>query len=618
MDHVPAYFAADIQGTTYQWYPIGLVAGKERQGNFLPYVDRYVIPFANEKGFSNKTKVVYEYDPADIGYSYMHPAMSRTFRSSGFQWMTQFAYDPIDIAAYNTEYQTHYLNLAYTPAKAISMMIAAEVAYRIPRNKTFPAYPQDTVFGDFLVSYQRDLALMNVDSAFYYTNHTDVVPKDVKKLKKVAGHGSSPVVTYEGSGAYFLDKLQDGVWRLELMPDAETVNDPFAKPSLSREAVQIIWSENMMDIDLPDLGADFLWKQLTPGTSAQGQAKGTAIRLKPGVYILGRQGQAALAGFNASTVWNRYPLGHFVAPAASATKMPVIVHEPAKYHERGRSLDVSMKVISPVKPDSVIIQTDDVSFWRDDNVFLKLENKDGYQYTGRLPETMLRNDRVRYTATVYTDGEKYTFPQGTAGAPLDWDASIYTYWTTRIVDKSTPIVLVEAWSDQSEWEEYAIPETAYSRARKTQQHPMTMPVWSYTFMKQDSASKFFWLKDIRQMLTERTVKMAEVKSLLMSITHQSFEGKLQVGFISNMGYTYATVVELEKDRPEQVVRIPLEALELVPTALLPAPYPTFLERYFVPSVPIPFAVGDVEKLMISTDGPVGEKTVIGIGSVWME
>ncbi len=59
--------------------------------------------------------MIYEFDPADIMYSYMYPAMVRTFRTAGFQWITQFSYDPMDIAYANTEYQTHFLNLAYTP-----------------------------------------------------------------------------------------------------------------------------------------------------------------------------------------------------------------------------------------------------------------------------------------------------------------------------------------------------------------------------------------------------------------------------------------------------------------------------------------------------------------------
>ncbi|MEZ5005511.1 MAG: hypothetical protein R2738_04945 [Bacteroides graminisolvens] len=77
-------------------------------------------------------------------YSHLYPAVSRTLRSTGFQWITQFAYDPIDMAYANTEYQTHFLNLAYTPGKAISMKIAAEVAQSVRKGDSFGSYPLPT------------------------------------------------------------------------------------------------------------------------------------------------------------------------------------------------------------------------------------------------------------------------------------------------------------------------------------------------------------------------------------------------------------------------------------------------------------------------------------------
>ncbi|MDR1500978.1 MAG: glycoside hydrolase family 5 protein, partial [Prevotella sp.] len=194
MGHVQAYFNTAIQGTTYQWYPIGLVAGHTRKGNFLPYVDDYGIPFSNVKGFDTKAKAVYEYDPADITYSYMYPAMTRAFRTQGFQWITQFAYDPIDIAWANTEYQTHFLNLAYTPNKAISMKIAAEVAYRVPMYQKYAKYPNDTVFADFHVSYAQDLSELNSTDKFFYSNNTASSPVMPEQLQSVAGCGSSPIV----------------------------------------------------------------------------------------------------------------------------------------------------------------------------------------------------------------------------------------------------------------------------------------------------------------------------------------------------------------------------------------------------------------------------------------
>ena len=82
--------------------------------------DHYKIPFGDTiPAFKNKAKMVYEFDAGDVYESYMYPAMARSFRSAGFQWATQFAYDPLATAYANTEYQTHYLNYAYTPSKAI-------------------------------------------------------------------------------------------------------------------------------------------------------------------------------------------------------------------------------------------------------------------------------------------------------------------------------------------------------------------------------------------------------------------------------------------------------------------------------------------------------------------
>ncbi|MCW3105860.1 MAG: rane or secreted protein, partial [Segetibacter sp.] len=122
----PAYsdavVKANVDGHSFQWYPTGLVANHTLQGNFLPNVDKYNIPFDSIPTFRNRAKMVYEFDAGDVLQSNMYPAMARSFRSAGFQWATQFAYDPMATAYANTEYQTHYLNLAYTPSKAISFM----------------------------------------------------------------------------------------------------------------------------------------------------------------------------------------------------------------------------------------------------------------------------------------------------------------------------------------------------------------------------------------------------------------------------------------------------------------------------------------------------------------
>jgi hypothetical protein len=121
-----AYFNADIQGGTFQWYPTGLGSRHELGGNLLPNVEKYSIPFASNPKFKSMAKIVYEFDAADVGRSYIYPAMARSFREAGMQVANHFAYDPTYMAPYNTEYGTHYMNLVYAPQKALSLKIASE------------------------------------------------------------------------------------------------------------------------------------------------------------------------------------------------------------------------------------------------------------------------------------------------------------------------------------------------------------------------------------------------------------------------------------------------------------------------------------------------------------
>ena len=178
--YADAVAKANIDGVSFQWYPTGLVANQEVKGNFLPNVDHYTIPFDTIPEYRNKSKMVYEFDAADVLQSCMYPAIARSFREAGFQWATQFAYDPMALAYANTEYQTHYLNLAYTPSKAISLLIASEVFHKVPRLKNYGNYPADSSFDVFRVSYRNNLSEMNTDQKFYYSNTTNSKPVNSK------------------------------------------------------------------------------------------------------------------------------------------------------------------------------------------------------------------------------------------------------------------------------------------------------------------------------------------------------------------------------------------------------------------------------------------------------
>ena len=221
------------------------------------------IPSENVAGYSKKAKMVYEFDAADIGGSYMYPAMARSFREAGMQFATMFSYDPTQIAWSNTEYPTHFMNLLYTPSKAFSLMIAGRAFHRLPRNKSFGTYPANNQFDDFRVSYEEDLSEMNGDAEFIYSNSTSTQPKDALLLQHIAGCGNSPIVQYDGTGAYFLDKFEPGIWKLEIYPDVLWLRDPFESTSMSQQVARLFWNQRQMKINLPELGNEYVFYPLS-------------------------------------------------------------------------------------------------------------------------------------------------------------------------------------------------------------------------------------------------------------------------------------------------------------------------------------------------------------------
>lgn len=612
MEQVEAYYDTNIQGTTYQWYPIGLVSGYTRKGNFLPHVDNFHIPFSQVKGYKNKARLVYEYDPADITYSYMHPAMARTFRTAGFQWITQFAYDPMDMAWANTEYQTHFLNLAYTPQKAISMKIAAEVAYGVPRGQSYGGYPADTLFGDFTVSYARDMSAMNSKEKYFHSNHTDIPPIDVGALESIAGYGDSPIVKYEGRGAYFIDRLEEGVWRLEVMPDAVPVSDPFAKPSLSREVVTIAWNNWDMTLSLPDLQGNFTVKGISEGNAYRAQAvNGVIPNVGPGVYILQRKGIFS-SKWSANTPWGNIQIGEYVAPQPRAQAYSVC-HKPAAVSESGQPLVIEAEIAGPAFPDSVWIYTDRVSFWSDDNPRYFMERTHGYTYRATIPGDVVVPGTFRYNILVSRDASPVTFPAGIAGSPLDWDYSSPAYWETKVVDEASAISLYSATHKNNPMETYTMPEWSRVEREYIDSCPETRAAERFVFESDDEHPRFILRNYVKEVIASRTERLRESHTLCVSI--QDAPDSLSIGFVTNAGYTYAATIAVKSN---SVHRIPLSELQQTATALLPHPYPVFLKKYFDPVVDIPFRPEDIEQLEIAFDGRKNEKAVIEIADVWLE
>ncbi|WP_288361458.1 cellulase family glycosylhydrolase [uncultured Bacteroides sp.] len=626
---VDAYYETAIQGTTYQWYPIGLVSGQTQQGNFLPYVDRYDIPFADKvKGFNKKARMIYEFDPADIMYSYMYPAMVRTFRTAGFQWITQFAYDPMDIAYANTEYQTHFLNLAYTPNKAISMKIAAEAARSLKRGESYGSYPQDTLFGDgFRVSYTEDLSELDNGKKFYYSNQTNTQPRDASKLVSIAGCGSSPVVGYEGTGAYFIDCLETGVWRLEVMPDAIVVNDPFAKPSLEKEVVSIIYGAWDMALQIPDLGRTFTLIALNKENDREEEkiTDGVIRSLRPGVYLLKRNGCTPKQSWKADSQWNSIRIGEFVAPVPRTMDYKV-THTPATTVEAGKALTINAQVAGNVLPDSVIIYTDKVSFWNEHNPYIKMKRTNGYTYQAILPAAEIKEGCFRYNIIVCRGDSTRTYPAGNSvtgnpsgikGTPLDWNYTSDSFWTTCVVASGSAIQLLKVTDTDSRIEAYTLPEWNDLQRTLLDSSPVEKPLLRFRFTPEGENPQHFLRAFVKDEIEGRKDKVKSCTTLCIRVNHDKpLPQGFSAGFVTSNGYTYKSLCPVPA--VDGIIRIALKELRQTDTALLPIAYPTFLKQYFHPETEIPFRPEKIEKLELSMPG-AGKPTIeVELGDVWLE
>lgn len=429
-----------VQGATFGWYPTGLNSGHEQRGNTLRTVEAY--PQLANPELRAMPRLVYEFDSADQQTGFMYPAMVRTFRAGGVQLAAMFAYDMLETASRNLGWQTHRLNLVYTPRKAMSAVIAAEAMRRLPRGGDYGGYPRDTVFGPFRVSYAHDLAEMAAEDAFLYAGTTTTVPPRPDRLTRVAGYGSSPVVAYEGEGVYFLDRVREGVWRLEVYPDAVDVDDPFRMQRADKVVTRAIYRSWGMRIDLPGLGADFHVQPVAAGNMAPSQAEGGRFSVSPGVYVLSAGGPVDRASLPARIGWLGFD--EFHTPDPDPLPVRVLVSTPPQ-HVAGRPAQFAARVVGDTPPDSITLwlRPTGAGWFRR----FPMRSTGAYDYRTVIPADSLAEAPYEYLVSVRYGDSTTTYPEGVRRAPGDWDFSTDELWRTAVVSPGTPLRLFSPGDD---------------------------------------------------------------------------------------------------------------------------------------------------------------------------
>ena len=272
---------ARIDGVTGSTYPTGLVAGHALRGLQLAKI-RGSSLYPDEH-IARKARMIYEFDCADTPGAYMYPAFAKVFRHEGVQVAAQFQYDPMCLADVNSNWQTHHLNLVYTPAKALAFAIAAEAFRRLPRSCDYTNAVNEIVFPPFRINAERNLSQMATETDYLYTADPIDPPPAPAKLRRVWGVGKSSVAASTGNGVYFLDKAADGVWRLQLHPNVFTLRDEYSGGTQPK--VVVLPESPTLTINLPDLGASFRVRAAADGATVA-QAREGRVTLAPGDYVL--------------------------------------------------------------------------------------------------------------------------------------------------------------------------------------------------------------------------------------------------------------------------------------------------------------------------------------------
>lgn len=616
------YFEGGVQGGTFQWYPTGLGYGKELSGNLLPNVNDYDMPFEDVFKAHNGAKLVYEFDAADVGSSYIYPAIARSFRTAGIQIGTHFAYDPTFLAPFNTEYNTHYMNLNYTPQKALSLKICAEVFHEVPMYEDYGTYPENTSFGNFKVDYQNDLAEFNSEEKFFYTNSTTSKPKNESKLKEIAGFGNSVLVEYDGVGAYFLDEISQGVWRLEVMPDAVWVDNPFGRNSQNKTVGVVKWESHTMRLNLSHLGNSFNVETINDGNNFSSEVNKNTFTIRPGTYVVSKKGVSKT--WNTTDDFKTHKLNDFYAPQSNINQT-WFKHNATKTLLEGNQLEIEVQCISVNTPKEITL-TGYTSYGKNFNQTFK--SLGGYKYSAEIPAEFIKTGYLNYNIMVkLQDDTQITYPSGKKGNLYNWDFYDRTPYKITVLPNENPLYVFNAIDDADDlvrqWRNAfklvptkTVNEAEYQINLETifqidAENLNAIPVYDYSF-------KHFILDFIAH-------KVESLKSKKQII----FKGralndkpcKLQIALVMNNGSSFGKVVELGTELKDYEILI--QDLRPVKTVTLPRPYPSFLPYYFEHNNPDIFDIKKVESIQFSIGPNISKNEVkdahgIGIVSVRFE
>lgn len=568
----PAIHRSAVDGVSFGWYPSGLVAGRTLRGNFLQAVDGYPDMLRSE--ISGRPRIVYEFDQADLLTGYLYPAMARTYRSVGAQFATMFAYDMLQTAPFNLGWQTHYLNLVHTPRKAVSAVIAAEVMRRLPAYQSYGRYPDNLKFGDFRVNYEQDSSELNANDVFMNAGATDSVPRNPRALTRIVGFESSGVVDYEGSGAYFLDKVKNGVWRLEVYPDEVLVRDPFEQPRPDKIVSRLLYRSWPMTIHLQDLGGRFYATPITvPADKPAGARRAVSARftVEPGVWLLSGDEHvdaAALPTSMGRVGFDEYHINQRVSYPDSVQSL-----SPKEFPADG-AVVIRARAATDALPDELKLWVRPAGA-RGYGAPIPMQRSRGNDYLAVRAAGVFAPGLYEYAVSLKIGTRVTSFPGAVPQEPGEWPFLMDSPWVFRVTAAASPMRLLNPKEDFARLsfvrpgEQYRSPFFQLSPGEGDDESALSLTLPD---LGKDTPQRYAAALYVGDMVSARKADARRADAVEIKL--QAVSGKrktIEVLLIERDGAAWSASVGAVGQWA--VVRVPIDGFHLSRSIHIPSPFP---------------------------------------------
>ncbi len=263
--------------------------------NYLPYLrDCYAkyeqLRWLLGERFAHKAKVTYEFETFYNTTGYLYPAMARLFRALGSQMAMVWQYSLTPAASYCTG--SHYLNLEGSPQKAVSFRVAMRAFGEMPRHVEYDTEAKtEMTRGHWAISFDRNLSVFSDEQSLIYSGSFEKPPLPIgTHVHEIVGCGRSPLASYEGSGAYFVQVEGDHV-DVRILPDVSYLRPlwqgrgrPPWKPACSFDTQ----TRHRLTLHLPGWEGKLMIQNLADTTKEAGKTTDGTFDITPGRYRIVR------------------------------------------------------------------------------------------------------------------------------------------------------------------------------------------------------------------------------------------------------------------------------------------------------------------------------------------